>query len=89
MMWPPPIARLGRNTCTTPECEGGAGDGRGRSPKTLVWPPARAQDRLRAAECPQDIRWALLGHEEKTVAEDYGKGFSVPQLKRWIDKIAF
>jgi integrase len=49
----------------------------------------RAQDRLRAAECPQDIRWALLGHEEKTVAEDYGKGFSVPQLKRWIDKIGF
>jgi hypothetical protein len=49
----------------------------------------RAQDRLRAAECPQDIRWALLGHEEKTVAEDYGKGFSVPLLKRWIDKIGF
>jgi len=35
------------------------------------------------------IRWALLGHEEKTVAEDYGAGFSVPQLKRWIDKIGF
>jgi integrase len=49
----------------------------------------RAQDRLRAAECPQDIRWALLGHEKKTVAEDYGEGFSVPQLKRWIDKIGF
>lgn len=42
----------------------------------------RAQDRLRAVECPQDIRWVLLGHEEKSVAEDYGKGFSVPQLKR-------
>ena len=25
----------------------------------------RAQDRLRAAECPQDIRWAILGHERK------------------------
>jgi integrase len=47
----------------------------------------RAQDRLRAVECPQDIRWALLGHEDETVAEDYGKGFSVPQLKRWIDRI--
>jgi integrase len=47
----------------------------------------RAQDRLRAVECPQDIRWALLGHEDETVAEDYGKGFSVPQLKKWIDKI--
>jgi len=49
----------------------------------------RAADRLRAAECPQDIRWALLGHEVETIAEDYGKGFSVPQLKRWIDKIGF
>jgi integrase len=49
----------------------------------------RAQDRLRSFECPQDIRWALLGHEEKTVAEDYGKGFSVPQLKKWIDKVGF
>ena len=49
----------------------------------------RAQDRLRAAECPQDIRWALLGHEEETVAEDYGEGFSVPKLKKWIDKIGF
>jgi integrase len=49
----------------------------------------RAQDRLRAFECPQDIRWALLGHEEKSVAEGYGKGFSVPQLKKWIDKIGF
>lgn len=49
----------------------------------------RAQDRLRAFECPQDIRWALLGHEEVTVAAGYGEGFSVPQLKRWIDKIGF
>jgi hypothetical protein len=31
----------------------------------------------------------LLGHEEKTVAEDYGTGFSVPQLKKWIDKVGF
>jgi integrase len=49
----------------------------------------RAADRLRAAECPQDIRYAILGHEEESVAEDYGKGFSVPQLKRWVDKIGF
>lgn len=49
----------------------------------------RAQDRLRAAGCPQDVRWALLGHEEKTVAAGYGEGFPVPLLKRWIDKIAF
>ena len=49
----------------------------------------RAADRLRAAECPEDIRWSILGHEEETVADSYGIGFSVPQLKKWIDKIGF
>jgi hypothetical protein len=33
------------------------------------------------------VRWALLGHEEKTVAAGYGEGFPVPLLKKWIDKI--
>jgi integrase len=49
----------------------------------------RAQDRLRAAGCPEDVRWAILGHEEKTVAAGYGEGFPVPLLKRWIDKIGW
>ena len=49
----------------------------------------RAQDRLRAASCPVDYRWALLGHEEETVAEGYGLGFPVPLLRKWIDKIGF
>jgi integrase len=49
----------------------------------------RAQDRLRAAGCPEDTRWAILGHEEKTVAAGYGEGFPVPLLKQWIDKIGF
>jgi integrase len=47
----------------------------------------RAQDRLRAAGCPEDIRWAILGHEKKTVAAGYGEGFPVPTLRKWIDKI--
>jgi integrase len=47
----------------------------------------RAQDRLRAAGCPEDIRWAILGHEEKTVAAGYGEGFPVPTLRKWIDRI--
>jgi integrase len=47
----------------------------------------RAQDRLRAVGCPEDLRWAILGHEEKSVAAGYGEGFPVPLLKRWIDKI--
>jgi integrase len=49
----------------------------------------RAQDRLRAAGCPEDVRWAVLGHEERTVAAGYGEGFPVPLLKQWIDKIGF
>jgi len=49
----------------------------------------RAQDRLRAAGCPEDVRWAILGHEERTVAEGYGEGFPVPVLKKWVDKIGF
>jgi integrase len=49
----------------------------------------RAQDRLRAAGCPVDYRWALLGHEMETVAEGYGLGFPVPMLKKWIDRIGF
>jgi integrase len=47
----------------------------------------RAQDRLRAAGCPEDVRWVLLGHEEKAVAAGYGEGFPVPLLEQWIDKI--
>jgi integrase len=49
----------------------------------------RAQDRLRAAGCPEDMRWAILGHEEDTIADSYGAGFPVPLLKTWIDKIGF
>jgi integrase len=49
----------------------------------------RAQDRLRAAGCPEDVRWAILGHEEKTVAAGYGEGFPVPLLRKWVDKIGF
>jgi integrase len=47
----------------------------------------RAQDRLRAAGCPEDVRWAILGHEEETVAAGYGAGFPVTLLRKWIDEI--
>jgi integrase len=47
----------------------------------------RAQDRLRAAGCPTDIRWELLGHERRTVAAGYGVGSPVPLLKKWLDKV--
>jgi integrase len=48
-----------------------------------------AADRLRAAECPEDIRWSILGHEEETFADSYGTGFPVTVLKKWIDRIDF
>jgi len=49
----------------------------------------RAQDRLRAAGCPEDMRWAILGHGEETVAAGYGEGFPVKLLRKWIDHIGF
>lgn len=49
----------------------------------------RAQDRLRTAGCPEDVRWELLGHEKETVAAGYGKGSPVPLLRKWIDKSGF
>jgi hypothetical protein len=42
-----------------------------------------------AAGCPEDVRWAILGHEETTVAAGYGAGFPVTVLRKWIDKIGF
>jgi integrase len=49
----------------------------------------RAQDRLRAAGCPADVRHELLGHEKKTVAAGYGVGHPMPLLRKWVDKIGF
>jgi len=49
----------------------------------------RAQDRLRAAGCPTDVRYELLGHEKKTVAAGYGVGHPLTLLKKWVDKIGF
>jgi integrase len=47
----------------------------------------RAQDKLRAVDCPQDIRFALLGHEKVTVANNYGDGFAMTVLKPWVNEI--
>jgi integrase len=49
----------------------------------------RAADRLRAYECPIDVRRAILGHEDASVSEGYGEGFPVKILREWIDKIGF
>jgi integrase len=49
----------------------------------------RAKDRLRAADCPLAVQYELLGHEEKTVAADFGRGSPMPKLKKWIDRLGF
>ena len=55
--------------------------------KVLYSTRHRAKDRLRAASCPLDIQYSLLGHEEKTVAAGYGVGHPVSLLKEWQAKI--
>jgi hypothetical protein len=35
------------------------------------------------------VQKELLGHDDKTVADDYGLGSPVPLLKKWIDRIGF
>lgn len=47
----------------------------------------RAKDRLRAAGCPLDVQYQLLGHEETTVASDYGTGYPVAVLAKWMEHI--
>jgi integrase len=49
----------------------------------------RAKDQLRAAGCPLDVQYELLGHETATIAAGYGRGSPVPLLKNWIDRIGF
>jgi integrase len=49
----------------------------------------RAKDKLRAAGCPLDVQYELLGHETETIAAGYGCGSPVPLLKNWIDRIGF
>ncbi len=47
----------------------------------------RAKDRLRAAGCPLDVQYQILGHEEDTVASDYGKGYPLTVITKWMEHI--
>jgi integrase len=49
----------------------------------------RAKDRLRAEGCPEDIQFAIFGHEKKTVAAGYGKGYPISVLKSWVERIGW
>ena len=46
----------------------------------------RKADQLRAVECPEEIRKALLGHSNREVAARYGDGHSLEILKKWLSK---
>lgn len=47
----------------------------------------RAKDRLRAAGCPLDVQYQILGHEQSTVASGYGVGYPLTKIVEWIQYI--
>ncbi len=49
----------------------------------------RAKDRLREGGITHDQQEELLGHEKKTVADGYGKGYPVRILKDWVERIGY
>lgn len=42
------------------------------------------KDRLREAGCPQDIRDAIQGHENGSIAETYGHGHTLQTMHGWL-----
>ena len=44
------------------------------------------KDRLREAGCPVDIRNAIQGHENNSIAETYGKGHTLKTMHQWLLK---
>ena len=45
------------------------------------------RDRLREAETPTEITDVLGGWANKSIGQKYGKGFELPILSRWMDRI--
>ncbi len=46
------------------------------------------KDRLRAAQCPDSIQDAILGHSTPGVGASYGTGYPLTVLAEWINKAA-
>lgn len=44
-------------------------------------------DRLRDAQCPEDIRQAIGGWASKDIASKYGKGYSLKVMAEWLAKV--
>ena len=45
------------------------------------------RDRLRAVEAPMDMIDQLGGWSLRAVGQNYGLGYQVPQLHKWMKKI--
>jgi integrase len=58
----------------------------GKERKVLHSLRHRAKTRLRAAGCPLDVQLQLLGHEDDSVASEYGE-WPVGILLQWVNRI--
>ena len=45
------------------------------------------RDRLRAVEAPTEITDVLGGWSRKSIGQQYGAGFDLKSLSRWMNKI--
>ena len=45
------------------------------------------QDRLRAVECPSDIIDQIGGWSKGSIGQNYGEGYTVEALQKWVSKI--
>jgi len=45
------------------------------------------RDRLRAVECPSDIVDQIGGWSRSSVGQNYGAGYQLPVLHKWLQKI--
>lgn len=45
-------------------------------------------DRLRAIQCPKDIRYAIDGHAAQDVGDTYGSGYGLKVKAEWLTKVA-
>ena len=44
-------------------------------------------DRLRNADCPEEVVAEILGHSRSGMTKNYGKGFSLEVKQKWLAKI--
>ena len=44
-------------------------------------------DKLRDAECPEDIRKEIMGHDPQNVAMNYGRGHSLDRKRHYLSKV--